>query len=207
MKTQIVLLSGKQGAGKDTLAHELAKFSKHGKTSVAIVAFAFPIRTIHDWIRSFMGAMGLSAPAEVVVKDGDLMQLVGLWARKRYGDDCWLKAAKSRIEKIMGTASVEAPERLVIVVTDCRFQNEFDAFPEALRVRLDCARDIRKGRAEMWRDNEQHQSETDLDDYVMGGRFDMIFNTQTQAPGDIAEMVMATLERDDWIEKRHPIMK
>lgn len=84
----------------------------------------------------------------------------------------------------------------IVIVGDCRFKNEFELMPEALRIRLECNREVRKERCEMWRDNETHPSEIDLDDYVHINKFDMIFNTATQATHDIAEMVLARLESD-----------
>jgi hypothetical protein len=98
----------------------------------------------------------------------------------------------------------EAPG-IVFIVADCRFQNEFDAFPEALRVRLTASEDVRRTRTNSWRENTSHPSEIDLDGYEAEGKFDLVFDTSTaerNTPEHCAEMILAQLQKQSWIEKR-----
>jgi hypothetical protein len=70
------------------------------------------------------------------------------------------------------------PDDMVLfIVSDCRFRNEFDGFPDAFKVRLECDRDIRKSRCSQWRENDTHISETDLDGYAEEGKFDCVIDT------------------------------
>ena len=67
---------------------------------------------------------------------------------------------------------------MMIIIDDARFKNEIDGFPEAFKIRLRCSRDVRKERADAWRDTEDHISETDLDEYdQMPEKFNLILNT------------------------------
>lgn len=205
MKTQLVLLSGKQGSGKDTTAREIARLMTRQSTKVAFLKFAKPLYDMHDMCRDYMAKLGIQP---VGVKDGNLLQVLGTeWGRKTLGENVWVDALRGQMAQVKMHHLSLGFSRLIMVVTDCRFRNEFNGFPDALRVRLNCASSIRKERAEMWRDNELHASEMDLDDYVEEGRFDMIFNTQTQPVNQVGTLICAQLDKESWVEKRPAVMQ
>ena len=85
---------------------------------------------------------------------------------------------------------------------DCRFKNEFNAIPEALRIRLQCPRVVRRIRCTAWRDNEDHPSETDLDSYVDQNKFDLVFETDKMIPETQVEIISKTLEIGTFKSKR-----
>ena len=200
---QVVLISGKQGSGKSTLTNELMRLlnGTHG-TAAQEIRFAGPIYEIHDFARQRLKELGVEIPDSVKVKDGPLLQYLGTeWGRKTIADDVWVQCARGAVKTFHNALGFLAG-RTVAIVSDCRFRNEFDAFPEALRVRLECPKSARQQRAEMWRNNDTHPSEIDLDDYVYQGKFDLIFNTDTQSVNQCATLILAQLDKDCWVEKR-----
>jgi|SRR5665213_432766 len=198
-KGQIVVVSGKMGSGKTTLTKLLLNMPLKIRNEIR---FASTIYKIHDEIRRIMDEFGIDTPEAVKVKDGALLQFLGTdWGRKTYGEDVWVHATRNQVEQLFEKVGAHA-ENILVVISDCRFKNEFEAFPEALRIRLECPKVIRQQRCEQWRENDTHQSEVDLDDYVHAGRFDLIFDTQFSGPEHIAGVIRTTLERGDWIAKR-----
>lgn len=181
MSYQMVLMSGKQGSGKSTLQKVLIELAGdyYGFTRAYCVNFADALYFLHDAILEIMAdEFGV---ARQTPKDGLLLQLLGTdWGRKVYGPNIWVNILRNRVEKIVENLS---DERTLIVVGDCRFKNEFDAFPESCRVRVMAPEGVRKTRTNSWRDNTNHPSEIDLDDYEYMSRFDFVFNTD---PADIA---------------------
>ena len=100
-------------------------------------------------------------------KDGELLQVLGTeYGRKLLGDDVWVKVLKRRVDYWLRV------EPHLIIIDDCRFENEHDAFPDALRVHLECSEYMRKSRCSYWRTNTDHPSEIGLDNYRARGRFD-----------------------------------
>lgn len=198
---QIVLISGKQGSGKTTAANQLAKqIRNHEKWYFHIMTFAEPIYQMHNYCRGILADAGIDVKHPV--KDGNLLQLLGTeWARKTIDENVWVNTLRGRINKLLVMRNY-GEERVTFIVADCRFRNEFDAYPEALRVRLRCPEEERKKRAEMWRENTNHPSETDLDEYDSLGLFDMYFDTDKVAPEHIARMVSEELLKSKWTEKR-----
>lgn len=204
MQTQIVLISGKMGSGKTTTALALENIMMKPKT-VAVVqqTFAAPIYHMHNFCRAYLQSIGIKFAAAVDVKDGKLLQLLGTeWGRNTVGPDIWVDACRGEIKKTIQFYEEHGFQRLVIVIADARFPNEFYGFNEALRVRLECTRDVRKVRAEMWRENEMHPSEIGLDDYVHAGKFDMIFDTANASSSHCATLIAAQLDKNVWMEKR-----
>lgn len=198
MKIQTVLISGKQGSGKTTLMNELCKRELH-KVAVLPVNFADPLREMHDAVLGVLQNYGIKRE---IRKDGPLMQVLGTeWARKSLGEDIWIRLCKKETDGIeTGFFERLGFERILFIIGDCRFKNEFEAFPEALRVRLRCPREVRKLRCEMWREIETHPSEVDLDG--QDEKFDVVFDTHINSTSHIATMIEAQLLKDNWIEKR-----
>lgn len=198
---KVVLISGKQGSGKTTLTKELMKIHKRIGDSRRVALefkFAGPIYKIHDFARNELKTLGVKIPSHLEIKDGPMLQWLGTeWGRKTIADDVWVQCAQGAVNLLGNSLDT------LVIFSDCRFKNEFDAFPNALRIRLECPKSIRQERAEMWRDNDTHQSEIDLDDHVLHGKFDMIFDTQHTNESHIATLVAAQLDKNVWLEKRN----
>lgn len=190
MPNKIVMISGKQGSGKTTLQMEL---QNRWPGDTMNVNFADVLYRMHDAV---LDVLHCYWPPRDIKKDGPLLQLLGTdWGRK-IDQNIWIKILRKKIE------SYDLKNGLIIV-GDCRFQNELDGIPEALRVRLECDRETRKARCSMWRDNEAHPSEVDLDDYVyVPGKFDLLFNSGAQSVEHCATMILAQLDKNVWTEKR-----
>jgi hypothetical protein len=180
MRTDLLVISGKQGSGKTTLVNAyLQEFhSPAHDEKVVEVRFAGPIYAIHDRARALVRSLGIECPE----KSGGLLQYLGTeWGRKTLGDDVWVKCARAQVERIQADSKADGVKHLTVIISDCRFRNEFAEFPDALRVRLEGDRDVRKARAEGWRDTEDHISETDLDLTAMNGEFDLRFWTDSDS--------------------------
>lgn len=193
---KIVLLSGKQGSGKSTIQRFLMARAPMAVQMVGVqVNFADALYALHDAVQARACEWYGLEPKK---KDGVLLQLLGTeWGRKVHGDDVWIRCIKQRMN------DWGFPMEPLFIVGDCRFQNEFDAFPEALRVRLHAAETTRQKRTESWRDNTRHQSETDLDGYAERGLFDMVIQTDGLVTADGAtELILAQLQKNNWLEKR-----
>lgn len=208
LKYEIILISGPQGSGKSTITEALRKSLEARKYWEAIeLRFASAIYQMHDAIRDYMRSLGFHAPEKM----GDLLQYLGTdFGRKNFGDDVWVNCVKSLIHNIQVTRDqlsthAEAQgikENLAILISDCRFRNEFDAFPEALRVRLQAPELVRKARAEAWRENTKHPSEVDLDSYAESGKFDLYLNTMDTPVVGCVTLIEAKLDKGGWVERR-----
>ncbi len=199
--TQIILLSGKQGSGKTTLQKELVRvIHSRPKHRCHLVNFADPLYQIHNYAINLLKHLGITRD---IVKDGPLLQLLGTeWGRKTIDENIWVKTLQNRI-KLEGGLTARNFEKNIFIVGDCRFRNELEGIPEALRVRLECDIEIRKARCEAWRENDTHPSETDLDEYsVVPKKFDMLFNTGMVAAPTIAQLIVAQIDKNVWLEKR-----
>lgn len=199
--TQIVMLSGKQGSGKTTISEALKVRAKQlGYDYVGSMKFADTLYELHEYLLNKME--GLTGQPRVK-KDGPLLQMLGTeWGRKTFGDNVWVNILKNKVLKFDGGQS-----KRLIIVDDCRFENEFDAFPEALRVRLDCPEHERKIRCSAWRDNVNHPSETGLDEYANKKIFDLYLYTgemhdQNNNVEHAVSMIFSKLQRGSWLEVR-----
>jgi phosphomevalonate kinase len=165
---QIVMISGKQGSGKTTISDALA--ARLGGAAIRL-RFAQPLYEMHNAVLSILAAYGMARPG--LVKDGPLLQILGTeWGRNTIDPDIWVRCIQNKVAEI-GKKFQEA----VVIVDDMRFRNEFDAF-SALKIRLECPREIRKARCSTWRDNENHQSEIDLDEYSDSWLFNLYLETE-----------------------------
>jgi tRNA A37 threonylcarbamoyladenosine biosynthesis protein TsaE len=195
MKIDVILISGKQGSGKTTLAAEIRKQiasqSDSGRWTTMEEIFAGAIYEMHDHCRDILKIHGIEPKG---VKDGALLQFLGTeWGRKIYGDNVWVDILRSKIKSTGRALQAIGATRLTFIVPDCRFKNELDVWPGSLNIRLECPEDIRKARCSMWRDNTRHQSEVDLDG---SPGFHATFHSDVEPPEWIAERVIDMLLRE-----------
>lgn len=192
----ILIISGKQGSGKTTTQKIIQEQAQSHYDQIYTFNFADPLYQLHDIVReTLFRKFGIRPEGN---KDGLLLQVLGTeWGRAKYGSDFWVGLMKTRVLEIQ-----DKWEKALLIIGDCRFENEFNAFPEALRVRLDCPQSVRETRAESWRANTQHPSEVGLDDYSFMGFFDLYFDTYIHDADHVSTMIIAQLKKQSWLEKR-----
>jgi len=196
----ILILSGKQGSGKSSIQAEIEKRAREKFRYVFLFNFADPLYVLHEFILNKMeSAYGVAKPASN--KDGVLLQLLGTeWGRKVHGPNIWVDIMKNRIAK-------QPTPKALFIIADCRFENEFYGFPEALRVRLYCDEAERKLRTHGWRETTNHASEIDLDKVHDAGLFDLYINTSGKniTIEGAASLILAQLDKNSWVEKREKL--
>lgn len=199
---KILVISAKMGGGKTTLAETISALSKQqGYDKVHILKFAEPLYTLHEYI---LNRMERYTKKPRVTKDGVLLQLLGTeWGRYVFGESVWVDILKNLISDIEYTSKPDSKE--LVIIDDCRFENEFDSLRDALRVRLECSEKERKARASVWRPNSLHLSETQLDKYSEQLKFDRYFNTGegNDSPDFIAMALLDDLEKGIWHKFRN----
>jgi len=183
---RIILISGLQGSGKTALARDLEILLKENYYVPFLVKFADPLYILHDRIYEILGGFGIHSTKKT---DGTLLQLLGGHFRNAVGADVWVNIVEEKIIKAMDT------RRSIVVVDDMRYKNETLVWPkhECVMVRLECPEDVRRGRAEKWRENTSHLSETSLD-FFQG--WDLVLDTNKErVPMQFAAYVMEWLSR------------
>lgn len=186
VRKRIWIFSGKQGAGKTTFSDALAyRFGDHCKR----MKFADVLYEMHDACLPILKQWGIR-PLNLN-KDGELLQVLGTeYGRKKLGENVWVDALKVRVNEWLA----QHP-RNVVIIDDCRFENEFDAFcARAHMIRLNAPEDIRKKRCSYWREATDHPSETGLDRYAKQGRFNCTVNTAGGAAHESLESVVKVLD-------------
>lgn len=194
MRPLILMISGKQGSGKTTLARNLLQWFGRRDWYVGHLKFADPLYEMHDWIWNYMHTYGIQKPR---AKDGVLLQLLGTeWGRKTVGQDVWVQLLKGRMEQIFAATDGFAKPRLVII-DDARFPNEIDFYDHKTgiakvhKLRLEAGEHVRQVRAEMWRPNTMHASEIALDSY---DKWDSIVFTDEHDADETLEIVAKHIE-------------
>lgn len=177
----IVLISGKQGSGKSTLARNLY-FQFKG--DVEIIKFADPIYALHKVCLPMLKQWGIR-PNDMQ-KDGELLQVLGTeYGRKCIKDSIWVDICRARVNKALKKGKI-------VVIDDARFENEAEAFRDAAQIRLRAGRHIRKSRCSYWRENEEHPSETGLDEWK---HFNLILDTEILMQDQVLSLVMGAMRR------------
>lgn len=192
---KIVMISGKQGAGKTTISNALREKLSNKNEPCVQLKFADVLYEMHDEVLKVLYRYW---DQRAIKKDGDLLQLLGTeWGRKTIDENIWVKILQRRVH-----VHQSQPPWPNIIIDDCRFPNEFDAFPDALRIRLRAEEGARKKRCEMWRENTNHPSEIALDQYAVSGRFDLYLNTDDYSVTHCITMICAQMDKNIWKEKR-----
>lgn len=199
---RIVLLSGKQGSGKTTTQKALIDaWNQRANHKAVLVNFADPLYEMAEAVRNIAARYGIP---KKMPKDGPLLQVLGTeWGRNTVSENIWVDALRGKMDHLYAQGGVFAYDHPLFVVGDCRFRNEFELFPEALRVRLKCPEATRRERCSMWRENSQHQSEIDLDGFDEEGRFDLYLDTWAQPPEEAVRAILEKLNTK-WKDERRP---
>lgn len=210
----IILLSGKQGSGKDTLSNALkAQIEGRLKRKVYQHKFASTIYEMHDSVMAILKKYNVN---HNITKCGPLLQYLGTeFGRATFGDNIWCEITRTMIRHDLSLG-----EKSVAIVSDCRFENEFNYFPEALRVRLECNEALRKPRTHSWRPNTKHPSETGLDKFAGSmsrlekiavmlrlkeappNKFDLTFDTGKESVEHCVEMILHEFVHNDFLYRR-----
>lgn len=181
-------ISGKQGSGKSTTAELIASRCGELGLTWSRGRFAAPLYEMHDAVLQI--AKKYNIDRSHLKKDGPLLQLLGTeWGRNTIHENVWVQALEYTRLLACKENSVD-----IFIVEDLRFKNEFHGFTgdlgPVLKVRLECPREIRMQRVEMWRPNDTHPSETDLDEYVVQGKFDLVFHTDQESTEVVVNEIM-----------------
>jgi hypothetical protein len=189
---KIVMVSGKQGSGKTTLQNRLVGYYEQRGLIAKQLNFADVLYEMHHAV---LEVLHRYMPPRDIKKDGPLLQVLGTeWGRNTLGENIWVDLLKQKIQ--------QKDYADLIVIGDCRFPNEFEGIPEALRIRLVCDELTRKKRCSMWRENTNHPSEIGLDGYEFTAKFDMHINTAAHDIHVILPLVLAQLDKNVWKVKR-----
>lgn len=182
---RVILISGHQGSGKTTLARDLKELLETELYIPKLIKFASPIYGLHDKIYKELTYFGMN----YVDTDGTLLQFLGAHMRHIFGPDVWMNIAHDLVREALQIT------RSIVVIDDLRYQNEIDVWSrnESILVRLTCPENLRKTRAEKWREDTGHASEISLD-YYHG--WDLEFDTsQKRMPMQYAKEVFKCLSR------------
>jgi len=178
-KNTIVLISGCQGSGKTTTSTRLIEELGYRGVLTHSIKFAEIIYKMHDAVI----AVGVEYGIPMLKKESTMLQWLGTeFGRNTKGEDVWVNAVR---HKILSVIESNPSKVYCFVIDDCRFTNEFHGFDaieedgivNVLRVRLEATEEERKARADSWRSNTTHISETGLDEYSAAGLFDKYYNT------------------------------
>jgi len=142
------IIIGEAGSGKDTVSSLLPGTRIAFADDLKLVARLLRIRDINGAI-AYMGQLfdgkepsdyrrrlrQFMCYPEDQGKDRRLLQDLGMWAREYYAD-IWIDAVKAKVARC----------RTPVIITDCRFINEFQAFSDFHSIYVECSEDVRVAR-------------------------------------------------------------
>lgn len=149
--------------------------------------FADPLYAAYHAVYEALGEFGVKKPDKI---DGTLLQVLGTdWGRSTLDPDIWVHLLQDRIRR-----TLQIP-RAVVIIDDVRFPNEAECWDpnESCLVRLVAPESVRRLRAEKWRTNTAHPSETALELYT---DWDVVFDT-TEFNRDITGEIFKWLTSHD----------
>jgi hypothetical protein len=156
------------------------------------LSFNETIEELHTGMRNIMKDYGIPPLLGLSWKDSRLLDFIkNMWGPLTYGDDVWTKVFKVRLGKAL---VVDDASNLLVIVDDCQLRAEFDAFPEAVTVRLNCAPKTLSERNKLTSVDINSVTETDLDRYANEKLFDLNLDSSKMSEEEISAYVMDFLE-------------
>lgn len=153
---KIILISGKAGSGKDTFAEELKDQLNEMNRYVLVVHYADLVKHIatvfYDW------------NGEKDEYGRGLLQRIGTDIFREYDQDYW-------INYLQGVIGVLKDRWDYVIIPDCRFPNEITCWDEydSISVRIN-----RNFKSSLNEKQQQHASETGLDDFEFDVNFSFV---------------------------------
>lgn len=181
----IFLICGKQGSGKSTLAKNLVE----KLNNAVLMKFADPIYDMHEAIYDVLAKYNIFKGPEI---DGQLLQVLGTEWGRRKDPHFWVKVAQQRVKNIYQETANLTTIPLHIVIDDCRFENELNAFDSlmpTMKILLHAEEPARKLRAAKWRENVNHESEIGLD-HISLEQYDLVLKTDYETKEDTLQAVL-----------------
>lgn len=178
---KVIMLTGKQGSGKSAVRSALFDALENLGKGPYPIKFADPLYEVCEMVYE---RLGLDKTQPHFKR---LLQLVGTdWGRKAVDPDIWVEAARRKVSRAQDMG-VE-----LFIFDDCRFENELRAFSvtETTTVRLVAPEDVRRARADRWREDVNHPSEVGLD-HLPDKEFDVLAVTDPASPGYMAPKEIA----------------
>ena len=165
-----IAISGKAGAGKDTICAELMK----DDTRFVRISFADELKRIASELT------GLDFFDEKVKEEYRwFLQVLGTELMRRFDENYWVKKAVAKAQSLMAEGKIP-------ICTDARFPNEMKALQDIgfYATRLDVSEEVQRQRG---REPTQHASEIALDDYT---GFSLRINSGRASPPRIAGAIL-----------------
>ena len=187
-RKMIVLISGKQGAGKTTLSNKLMEKARLNRAYAYPTGFAAAMRVIVQGMHVL--AKGQGCPIPEKIENRALMNFIATDWGRGMDPDFWIPPARKAIKSIQDLWK-DQPFHLILI-DDFRCQNEahaLDDLDQVYRIRLECPEEFREKRAKYW-GSPDHFSEVDLDGY---DKFDLFLNTFLNTPDENADIAYESI--------------
>ena len=184
-----ILITGKMGSGKTTLAKEVARMLPAKfpgkKIRVHLAKMAGPLYELEYITRAWINSKATPL-YRVGKKQRDILQFFGEWCRNNVNEDFWVDLALQAGDKVR-------PKKGVLdiwIYDDIRYPNEIDAlalFSDGhLIVRCTAPKNVRKERAGRTWAEKEHPSETLLDN----AEYDVLCDTYRETLGYSVDKVV-----------------
>ena len=181
----VILVSGKSGSGVTSFSEALRSY--WGNRGIACWRYSMtePLQEMAKAVYLVGGHYGITSPPEGAASDLDLVKMLEHdWGHKK-DPAIWINTAKSKMRQVTDRWE-ELGFFYIVILEDVFYPSQFDAWPDALSIRLECASSVRFSRLGVAATHTEHPSEAALDSYVHQGRFDIVLNSATSS---VEEMV------------------